>query len=199
MRDFRRLTQDAPHGVNASPEDNNIMRWNAVIFGPEDTPWDGGERMVMGVGFVFFLFSSLVSLTPSIFLSHTGTFKLTLEFTEEYPNRPPTVKFVTKIFHPNVYADGAICLDILQNMWTPINDVGAVLISIQSLLNDPNTASPANAEAADLYANDRREYNRRVRKCVDDSVQEYALEEEEDEEEEEGEPAAAPAAAEAAA
>lgn len=44
MRDFRRLTQDAPHGVNASPEDNNIMRWNAVIFGPEDTPWDGGER-----------------------------------------------------------------------------------------------------------------------------------------------------------
>lgn len=159
---------------------------------------------------MFFLFSSLVSLTPSFslfFLSHTGTFKLTLEFTEEYPNRPPTVKFVTKIFHPNVYADGAICLDILQNMWTPINDVGAVLISIQSLLNDPNTASPANAEAADLYANDRREYNRRVRKCVDDSVQEYALEEEEDEEEEEGgetkegegEPAAAPAAAEAAA
>ena len=117
--------------------------------------------------------------------SHSGTFKLTLDFTEEYPNRPPTVKFVTPLFHPNVYADGAICLDILQNAWTPIYDVAAVLTSIQSLLCDPNPASPANAEAARLYADDRREYNRRVRACVDASILEEAAEGEDEEEEEE--------------
>jgi len=67
-----------------------------------------------------------------------GTFKLILEFSEEYPNKAPQVKFVSKIFHPNVYADGKICLDILQNQWSPIYDVAAILTSIQSLLSDPN-------------------------------------------------------------
>ena len=56
------------------------------------------------------------------------------EFTEEYPNKPPTVKFVSKMFHPNVYADGGICLDILQNRWSPTYDVSAILTSIQSLV-----------------------------------------------------------------
>lgn len=60
-----------------------------------------------------------------------GTFKLTIEFTEEYPNKPPTVRFVSKMFHPNVYADGGICLDILQNRWSPTYDVSAILTSIQ--------------------------------------------------------------------
>ena len=60
-----------------------------------------------------------------------GTFKLTLDFTEEYPNRPPAVKFACPMFHPNIYADGGICLDILQNQWSPIYDVAGVLTSIQ--------------------------------------------------------------------
>jgi ubiquitin-conjugating enzyme E2 A len=83
-----------------------------------------------------------------------GTFKLTLVFTEEYPNKPPTVRFVSKMFHPNgkfsfllllyergfnfildpVYADGGICLDILQNRWSPTYDVSAILTSIQVCL-----------------------------------------------------------------
>jgi ubiquitin-protein ligase len=54
-----------------------------------------------------------------------------MEFNEEYPNKPPTVKFVSKMFHPNVYADGGICLDILQNRWSPTYDVSAILTSIQ--------------------------------------------------------------------
>lgn len=77
------------------------MIWNAVIFGPHDTPFED------------------------------GTFKLTIEFTEEYPNKPPTVRFVSHMFHPNVYADGGICLDILQNRWSPTYDVSAILTSIQ--------------------------------------------------------------------
>ena len=115
----------------------------------------------------------LVSLSRSLARKNknkqTGTFKLTLEFTEEYPNRPPLVKFVSKMYHPNIYADGGICLDILQKAWSPIYDVAAVLTSVQSLLSDPNPDSPANAEAARLYGEDRREYNRRVKEVVERS------------------------------
>nr|XP_054497703.1 ubiquitin-conjugating enzyme E2 A isoform X2 [Agelaius phoeniceus]XP_054497704.1 ubiquitin-conjugating enzyme E2 A isoform X2 [Agelaius phoeniceus] len=74
MRDFKRLQEDPPAGVSGAPSENNIMVWNAVIFGPEGTPFED------------------------------GTFKLTIEFTEEYPNKPPTVRFVSKMFHPNAAA-----------------------------------------------------------------------------------------------
>jgi ubiquitin-conjugating enzyme E2 A len=92
--------------------DNNVLCWQAIILGPDETPWEG------------------------------GTFKLLMEFTEDYPNKPPAVKFLSKIFHPNVYGDGKICLDILQHQWSPIYDIAAILTSIQSLLTDPNPASP---------------------------------------------------------
>lgn len=72
MRDFKRLQKDPPVGIQAAPLDNNVMAWQAVIFGPDDTPWEG------------------------------GTFKLLLEFTEDYPNKPPAVRFLSKLFHPNV-------------------------------------------------------------------------------------------------
>jgi len=122
MRDFRRLQNDPPQGVTGAPMDNNILVWQAVIFGPDDTPWEG------------------------------GTFKLILEFTEDYPNKAPAVRFLTKMFHPNIYNDGQICLDILQNQWSPIYDISAILTSIQSLLSDPNPASPANSEASRLFS-----------------------------------------------
>lgn len=68
-----------------------------------------------------------------------------------------------------VYNDGQICLDILQNQWSPIYDISAILTSIQSLLCDPNPNSPANSEAARLFQENRREYNRRVREIVEQS------------------------------
>lgn len=139
LRDFRRLQNDPPGGVTGAPMDTNIMVWQAVIFGPDDTPWEG------------------------------GTFKLVLEFTEDYPNKAPQVRFLTKMFHPNIYADGQICLDILQNQWSPIYDISAILTSIQSLLCDPNPASPANSEASRLFNENRREYNRRVSQIVEQS------------------------------
>ena len=139
VRDFKRMTSDPPSGINAAPLENNIMVWTAVIFGPDDTPWEG------------------------------GTFSLVLEFSEDYPNKPPKVRFVSKVYHPNVYADGQICLDILQNAWSPIYDVAAVLTSIQSLLCDPNPNSPANSEAARQYSENRAEYDKRVRSCVEES------------------------------
>jgi ubiquitin-conjugating enzyme E2 A len=71
-----------------------------------------------------------------------------------------------------VYADGSICLDILQNKWSPIYDVAAILTSIQSLLGDPNPNSPANAEAARLFVENKREYCDRVQQCVEKSWEE---------------------------
>ncbi|CAJ0645526.1 696_t:CDS:2 [Entrophospora sp. SA101] len=127
MRDFKRLQNDPPGGISGAPCPDNILLWNAVIFGPD------------------------------------GTFKLVLQFDENYPNKPPSVKFISKMFHPNVYANGELCLDILQNRWSPTYDVAAILTSIQSLLHDPNPNSPANAEAANLYREHRKEYIRRVK------------------------------------
>ncbi|CAH2066432.1 unnamed protein product [Thlaspi arvense] len=152
MRDFRRLLQDPPAGISGSPQ-GNIFLWNAVIFGPDDTPWDG------------------------------GMFKLTLKFTEDYPNKPPTVRFVTRMFHPNIFADGNICLDILKKQWSPVYDVSSLLTSIQSLLCDPdpyyyrlpsrsgnsNAKSPVDSEAARLFRENKREYNSRVKETVEQS------------------------------
>lgn len=75
----------------------------------------------------------------------------------------------SKMFHPNVYASGDVCLDILQNRWSPTYDVAAILTSIQSLLHDPNTGSPANAEAAQLFRENLKEYVKRVRTSVEES------------------------------
>ena len=84
MKDLEKLTKDAPQsGITAVPLEDNILVWKAIIFGPEDTYWEG------------------------------GVFRLTISFTEEYPNKAPVIKFETKMFHPNIYNDGSICLDIL--------------------------------------------------------------------------------------
>ncbi|KAI1336466.1 ubiquitin-conjugating enzyme E2 2 [Xylariaceae sp. FL0016] len=135
----QRMQTDPPAGVSASPVPDNVMTWNAVIIGPADTPFED------------------------------GTFRLVMHFEEQYPNKPPAVKFISQMFHPNVYATGELCLDILQNRWSPTYDVAAVLTSIQSLLNDPNTGSPANVEASNLYKDNRKEYTKRVRETVEKS------------------------------
>lgn len=83
-------------------------------------------------------YSALLMPFPADTPFEDGTFKLLLTFDESYPNKPPTVKFLSKMFHPNVYANGELCLDILQNRWSPTYDVAAILTSIQSLLHDPN-------------------------------------------------------------
>lgn len=113
-----------------------------------------------------------------------GTFRLVLQFDEQYPNKPPSVKFLSPMFHPNVYANGDLCLDILQNRWSPTYDVLLILTSIQSLLNDPNINSPANVEAANLYKDHRSQYVKRVRETVENSWNEDDDEDEDDDDDE---------------
>lgn len=118
------MTSPAP-GVSAFPSaDGNLLSWRATIEGPEDTPYSG------------------------------LTFKLSFEFPSNYPYAPPTVLFRTPIYHPNVDFSGRICLDILKDKWTAAYNIQTVLLSLQSLLGEPNNASPLNGEAAELWDDD---------------------------------------------
>jgi len=118
------------------------MVWNAVIFGPGGS-FRSALRHVTIVAATPAT-PALISLWPHAhaYVVDTpfedGTFKLVLTFEESYPNKPPHVKFLSRMFHPNVYNTGELCLDILQNRWSPTYDVAAILTSIQSLLHDPN-------------------------------------------------------------
>ncbi|KAI5161934.1 ubiquitin-conjugating enzyme E2 A [Nematocida ausubeli] len=137
MRDMKKLLEEPLENIIAVPSKENIMDWRAIIFGPEDTPFED------------------------------GVFELKMTFTESYPQHPPEISFISEIFHPNIYPNGELCLDILKNKWNSAYGIGQVLLCIQSLLNDPNTNSPANSVASDLYLNDTLSYIKKVRAAVE--------------------------------
>ena len=100
-------------GISAFPSSpENLLNWTATIAGPSDTPY-----------------ASL-------------SFKLSFQFPSSYPYAPPTVLFKTPIFHPNVDFSGRICLDILKDKWSAVYNVQSVLLSLQSLLGEPNKYAP---------------------------------------------------------
>lgn len=143
LSDLREMKMDVSgeSGASAAPvHDDNIFVWNATIFGPSETCWEG------------------------------GIYSMRLTFCDRYPEKPPKVRFTTKMFHPNVYADGNICLDIIAAKWSPSYTVSSILTSIQSLLTDPNVQSPANPEAAELFVKDKKAYERRVRRIAEESL-----------------------------
>ncbi|NWI65600.1 UBE2C enzyme, partial [Todus mexicanus] len=89
-------------------------------------------------------------------------YKLSLEFPSGYPYTAPTVRFLTPCYHPNVDTQGNICLDILKDKWSALYDVRTILLSIQSLLAEPNIESPLNTHAAELWKN-QTAYKKHVR------------------------------------
>jgi ubiquitin-conjugating enzyme E2 A len=155
QQDFRELLKNKVEGIDASPSSENIFVWNAIICGPEESIYE------------------------------SGVFQVQLLFPDDYPLRAPQVRFITKVFHPNVWwEDGLICVDILKDGWTPSYDVLAILHSIRLLLIDPNPLSPANLEAALMYRDNRAEYDRRVLQMIQDSLDTDDEDENEEEEEE---------------
>lgn len=126
-----------PENISAGPVNKtNIFDWNATIIGAVGTPYEG------------------------------GIFKLSIKLPGNYPFLPPIVKFQTKIFHPNIHENGEICLDILKYHWSPAYTISQVLLSILSLLSDPNPNDPLNTEAAQLYKTDKETYNKVVQTFV---------------------------------
>ncbi|KAF9665627.1 hypothetical protein SADUNF_Sadunf16G0142700 [Salix dunnii] len=120
-------------GISAFPEGENIFCWKGTISGSKDTVFEGTE------------------------------YKLSLSFPNDYPFKSPRVKFETSCFHPNVDIYGNICLDILQDKWSSAYDARTILLSIQSLLGEPNISSPLNTQAAQLWSN-QEEYRKMIEK-----------------------------------
>jgi len=107
---------------------DTITHWNVVMKGPTDSPFENGN------------------------------FSLDITFPSEYPFQPPTIKFFTKVYHPNINSAGAICLDILKDQWSPALSIFKVLLSISSLMADPNPNDPLTPDVASVYKNNRELY-----------------------------------------
>ena len=128
-KELKDMQKDAPANCSAGPSGDDIFCWTAVILGPVDTPYTG------------------------------GVFNLKIQFTNDYPFKPPKVQFLTKIYHPNINDQGGICLDILKDNWSPALTVSKLLLSICSLLSDPNPADPLMPEIAREYLQNRSLYD----------------------------------------
>ncbi len=115
--------------ISAGPIDDNLFEWEAVILGPVDTPYEG------------------------------GVFKLKISIPSKYPFKAPIVLFTTRIYHPNINSSGSICLDILKNQWSPSLTISKILLSICSLLSDPNPNDPLVPEVANIFKTNIELYN----------------------------------------
>lgn len=130
-REIEDLKKDPPSNCSAGPiKPDDLYVWSGTIMGPADSPFAG------------------------------GVYNLTIQFPADYPFKPPKVNFNTKIYHPNINAVGAICLDILKTEWSPALTVAKVLLSIGSLLTDPNPDDPLMPEIAHQYKTNKTEYER---------------------------------------
>jgi ubiquitin-conjugating enzyme E2 G1 len=147
--------KNPPDGIQVGLHDENIYKWRIIMEGPEDTPWEG------------------------------GVFPCTLLFPSEYPQKPPSLTMDTPGFwHPNVFPDGKVCISILHDpsdlrynthedsseKWRPVLGVEQILLSVQSMLNEPNTSSPANVDASVQFRDDFPAYKKKVRAIVRKSL-----------------------------
>ncbi|KRG06521.1 ubiquitin-conjugating enzyme E2 R2 [Drosophila mojavensis] len=133
--EYKSLQEEPVEGFRVKLiNDDNLFEWEVAIFGPPDTLYQGGY------------------------------FKAHMKFPHDYPYSPPTIRFLTKVWHPNVYENGDLCISILHppvddpqsgelpcERWNPTQNVRTILLSVISLLNEPNTYSPANVDASVMY------------------------------------------------
>lgn len=149
---LREITKNPIDGFSIGlSESDSIYEWTVMMEGPPGTLYEGGY------------------------------FPCKLHFPKEYPNQPPTMHFLTPGFwHPNVYKDGKVCISILHEAkedefnkeekmsekWRPILGIEAILVSVQSMLSEPNTSSPANIDASVQYQKEPKLYKKRIRRLV---------------------------------
>jgi len=126
IKETQRLLNEPAPGISALPYEDNLRYFNVIIAGPSSSPYEG------------------------------GIFKLELFLTDDYPMAPPKVRFLTKIYHPNIDKLGRICLDILKDKWSPALQIRTVLLSIQALLSAPNPDDPLANEVAEHWKSDEK-------------------------------------------
>jgi ubiquitin-conjugating enzyme E2 D/E len=133
QKEVTEIQKDTPVNCSAGPNNNDLFNWEATIIGPTETPYEG------------------------------GIFKLKILFPADYPFKPPKITFETPIYHPNINANGGICLDILKDQWSPALNITKVLLSICSLLDEPNPDDPLMPEIAQLFKTNKAEFTRLAR------------------------------------
>jgi|TARA_B110000444_G_C18534276_1_gene452670 ubiquitin-conjugating enzyme E2 D len=133
QKELTLLLKDPPDNCSAGPVGDDIFHWEGTIMGPTETVYEG------------------------------GIFNLDIQFPKNYPFKPPKVRFQTKIYHPNINSGGFICLDIFKENWSPALTISKVLLSLCSLLTDPNPDDPLVVHIADQYVNNREKYNNTAR------------------------------------
>ncbi|RPA87060.1 ubiquitin-conjugating enzyme [Ascobolus immersus RN42] len=150
LHEYRALSLSPPDGITAGPSsEDDLFTWECLIAGPSGTPFEG------------------------------GVFPAELKFPHDYPLSPPTMKFTCEMFHPNIYKDGTVCISILHapgddpNMyesaserWSPVQSVEKILLSVMSVLAEPNDESGANIDASKVWRENRKQYEAEVRRCV---------------------------------
>ncbi|KZT06628.1 ubiquitin-conjugating enzyme [Laetiporus sulphureus 93-53] len=130
IKETERLVADPAPGISAAPHEDNLRYFDVTIQGPDGSPFAN------------------------------GVFKLELFLPEEYPMSPPKVRFLTKIYHPNIDKLGRICLDILKDKWSPALQIRTVLLSIQALLSSPNPDDPLATDVAKHYKENEKDAQR---------------------------------------
>uniref|UniRef100_W5MC78 E2 ubiquitin-conjugating enzyme n=1 Tax=Lepisosteus oculatus TaxID=7918 RepID=W5MC78_LEPOC len=135
MLELKSLQEEPVEGFRITlVEESDLYNWEVAIFGPPNTLYEGGY------------------------------FKAHIKFPIDYPYSPPTFRFLTKMWHPNIYENGDVCISILHppvddpqsgelpsERWNPTQNVRTILLSVISLLNEPNTFSPANVDASVMF------------------------------------------------
>jgi ubiquitin-conjugating enzyme E2 D/E len=135
--ELKKMLENPPENCSAGiKNENNLYHWEATIIGPENTPY------------------------------HGGVFMLDIDIPNDYPFKPPKVQFITKIYHPNISRTGSICVDILKDSWSPALDISQVLISITSLLSDPNPKDPLEPDIAKEFLSNKEEYYNNVKSWI---------------------------------
>ena len=124
VKETQRLVLEPVEGISAAPTEENMRYFNVIILGPTSSPYEG------------------------------GVFKLELFLPEDYPMAAPKVRFLTRIYHPNVDKLGRICLDILKDKWSPALQIRTVLLSIQALMSAPNPDDPLDENVAKNWKTD---------------------------------------------
>ena len=133
QKELRDLEKETPLNISAGPEGGDLYHWKGTIIGPNESPYE------------------------------SGIFQLDITFPADYPYRAPKILCTTKIYHPNINSQGVICLDILKDSWSPALTISKTLLSICSLLCDPNPADPLVGDIAKMFTEDRARYNQIAR------------------------------------